>query len=55
MDQTHTAWRPTPGLTSSACAGVVLVCANLITPLPWPFWAAWGTLTAIAVVQAARR
>lgn len=43
-----------PSLTASATAGVVLLTLSTVTPLPWPIWATWGALTAVAVGQAVR-
>lgn len=55
MAGTKSVWRPAGPLMASASAGIVLVCCSLVTPLPWPVWAAWGALTTGAIVQSIRR
>jgi hypothetical protein len=39
---------------ASAAVGVTLAVLDLTIGLPWPLWAAWVALTAVAIVQAAR-
>lgn len=43
-----------PSVLGTASSGVTLAVLNVIGPVPWWLWAAWGVLGAVSVVQAAR-